>query len=181
VQTKHELADVDRHVFAGDLRDDDVQSRAVRQHRVHERVAEIQAAAGGAQHALDQLGDVIGGEDQRGELGAPAPGDEDPARLIDPDLLDGRIVEERLQRAESGNGVENGARQLRGVTEWRQGGRDGSIEVVGDHVVDQPPDDGRLGDRVNAAPADEFAHLAVDDRQSRCHTPLPDRRSAPRA
>ncbi len=44
-------------------------------------------------------------EDRRGQLGPAAPGDEHPARLVDPDLLDRRVVEVALQRAEAGDRV----------------------------------------------------------------------------
>ena len=44
VRLQHELADVDRHVPAGDVRDDDVQPRAVGQHRVDERRRQVDPA-----------------------------------------------------------------------------------------------------------------------------------------
>jgi hypothetical protein len=37
----------------------------------------------------------------------PVAGDEDLGRLVDPDLLDGRVVEVLLQRAEAGHRVEH--------------------------------------------------------------------------
>ena len=40
-------------------------------------------------------------QDQVGQLVPAVAGDEDPARVVDPDLLDGRVVEERLQRRRS--------------------------------------------------------------------------------
>ena len=43
------------------------------------------------------------GQDRRGELVPAVAGDEHPLRLVDPDLLDGRVVEVALQRSEAGD------------------------------------------------------------------------------
>ena len=100
-----ELADVDRPVLPGDVRDDHVQPRPVRQHRVDERAREVDPAAGGLEHPLDEVADVVGGQDRGGQLGDAPAGDEHLGRLVDPDLLDRRVVEVRLQRTEPGDGV----------------------------------------------------------------------------
>ena len=101
-----ELADVDRPVLAGDVRDDDVQAAAVGQHRVDERRGQVDPAARGLEHPLDQVAHLVGGQDRRGQLVRP------PLRatntrpgLVDPDLLDRRVVEVALQRAEAGDRV----------------------------------------------------------------------------
>src|SRR6266568_819382 len=169
MQAQDELADVDCHVLAGDLRDDDVQPRTVRQHRVDERRREIDAPAGRPQHPLDELGHLAGGEDQRGELRAAPARDEHAAGLVDPDLLDRPVVEERLQRTEPGDRVEHGTRYVCRIAERRQRRRHRAIEVLTDHIVDQPAHHVRFGDRIDATPADEFANLALDDRRCRAH------------
>jgi len=156
-------------VLAGDLRDDDVQLRTVRQHRVDERRREIDAPAGRPQHPLDELGHLAGGEDQRGELRAAPARDEHAAGLVDPDLLDRPVVEERLQRTEPGDRVEHGTRHVCRIAERRQRRRHRAIEVLTDHIVDQPAHHVRFGDRIDATPADEFANLALDDRRCRAH------------
>src|SRR3954449_6168960 len=86
VRLQHELADVDRHVPAGDVRNDDVQAGSVGHHRVDERLAHVDPPSRRTQHPLDQVGQLTGAEDGRGQLAAAAPGDEHPARLVDPEL-----------------------------------------------------------------------------------------------
>jgi hypothetical protein len=56
VRLQHELADVDRHVPAGDVGNDDVQPGAVGHHRVDERLAHVDPASRRAQHPLDEVG-----------------------------------------------------------------------------------------------------------------------------
>ncbi|MGA9583144.1 MAG: hypothetical protein WBR13_14380, partial [Allosphingosinicella sp.] len=80
-----------------------MQAVPVGQHGVDERTTDVDPATRALQHALDQLGHLGRGQDQVGQLVAPAPGDEDPAGVVDPDLLDLGVVEERLQRSEAGN------------------------------------------------------------------------------
>jgi hypothetical protein len=77
----------------GDVRDDDVQPGAVREHRVDEGRRQVDPAPGGLEHLLHQVADLAVVEDRGGELGAAALGDEDPPGLVDPDLLDRRIVQ----------------------------------------------------------------------------------------
>lgn len=97
-----ELADVDRREAVRDAVEHDVQSVAGRQHGVHERGRDIEPASGRREHALDQVAHLVGAEDRGRELVLAVARDEDPVRLVDPDLLDGRVVEVRLQRAEAG-------------------------------------------------------------------------------
>jgi hypothetical protein len=90
-----------------------------RQHAVDKRCAEVDAPARGAQHPLHKFGDLVRGEDERGQLGAAAAGHEYPPRLVDPDLLDGGVVQEWLQRSEPGDGVQYCPGHGGGVTQWR--------------------------------------------------------------
>jgi len=53
-------------------------------HRVDERRAEVDPAAGALEHLLDQVADLRVVEDGRGQLRPTAAGDEHPARLVDP-------------------------------------------------------------------------------------------------
>lgn len=55
-----------------DVRDHDVEPRTVRQGRVDERAAEVDAAARGLQHPLDQVAHLAVGEVDAGELGTPS-------------------------------------------------------------------------------------------------------------
>ena len=85
---------------AGDVGDDDVQPRTVRQRGVDKRLGQVEPAAAGHEHPLDEVADLLVAEDGRGQLADAAAGDEDAAGLVDPQLLDRRIVEVGLQRSE---------------------------------------------------------------------------------
>ena len=86
----------------------DVQPGAVRQGRVDERARSGRAAARwSAASARPGRATSRGGEHGGGQLAAAAPGDEDLARLVDPDLLDLRVVQPALQRPEAGDRVEH--------------------------------------------------------------------------
>src|SRR5699024_5448189 len=92
--------DVDGPVLPGDAGDHDVQAGAVRQQGVHEGGAHVQAATAGDQHPLDDPADLGVAEHDRGQLAAPVARAEDLGRRVQPDLLDARVVEHLLQRAE---------------------------------------------------------------------------------
>ena len=123
---------------------------------------QVQPPAGRLEHPLHQVADLVGGQHDGGQFGAAVPGDEDPAGLVDPDLLDRRIVEEALQRAESGQGVEDVPDRAGPVQQRRQRRHRHPLLVVRDHLVDQQPGGPVVGDRVDAAPADQFPDLVVD-------------------
>ena len=108
---------VDGPVLARDVGDGHVQPAAVGQHRVDERAAQVEAAPGHAQHALDEGADLRVVHDDRGQLAAAVTCDEDAIRGVDPDLLDGGVVEEPLQRAEPGDRVEHGRAHRRDVVD----------------------------------------------------------------
>jgi hypothetical protein len=148
---------------SGDVGDDHVQPAAVGKHRVHKWCGEINATARGLQHPLHEIADRGGGEDRRCELATPMPRDEDPARLVDPDLLHGGIVEIALQHPEAGDVVEHVSCRGPGVSERRQCAGQAALAIVGHHVFDELPHHTRLGDRVEAAASDELAYLVLDD------------------
>ena len=149
---------VDRPVLAGDVGDDDVQPAAVGQHRVDERAAEVEAPPGHAQHALDEVADLRVVHDDRGQLAAAVACDEHATRGVDPDLLDRGIVEEPLQRAESGDGVEHRRAHGRGVVDRAV------AQGLLHRRVDQPADGIRVAQRVDAARTDLVAHPPLDQR-----------------
>jgi hypothetical protein len=64
-----------------------VQPVPVRHHHVDERRGHVDAAVGGLEHPLDQVADVVGGQDGGGQLVPAVAGDEDAVGLVDPDLL----------------------------------------------------------------------------------------------
>ena len=117
-----ELADVDRAVPAGDVRDD--------RRAAGSRPAGVASTNGvgqvepppdwSAASARPGRAPRPAVEHRRGQLAAAAPGDEDLARLVDPDLLDLRVVEAPLQRPEAGDRVEHRPRHPARVAERRQ-------------------------------------------------------------
>lgn len=82
VRLDDELADIDEPVLSGDVRDDDMEPRAVGQDRVDERGAEVDATAARAEHPLDEVLDVVGSQERRRQLGHPVASDEDTGGVI---------------------------------------------------------------------------------------------------
>ena len=97
-----EAADGEGRPLERDGRDHDVDARAVLEPRVHHRRALVDAAADPADHAVDDLHQLVGGLEAVG-------GQREPARTLDPDLMrpvdhdlgDGGIGEHPLQGAEA--------------------------------------------------------------------------------
>jgi len=162
VRLQDELADVDRHVAAGDVGDDDVQAGAIGHGRVDEGGRHVDPPSRRAQHPLNQIAELTRGQDGRRQLAATAAGDEDPTRLIHPDLFDLGVVQVALQRAEARHPVQDVADHGLDVTDGRQRRRQRALGVVGDDVPHKSPNGPRIGERVEAATPDELPHLAVD-------------------
>jgi hypothetical protein len=93
----NESTDIHRPVSSGDVGNDHVKATAVSKHRVDKGIREIQSTTRGPQHSLDDLTNFYITQDDCRELTSPASCDEYPAWLVDPDLLDIRIVKEWLQ------------------------------------------------------------------------------------
>ena len=103
-----------------------------------------------------------GVEPEVGQLVAPAAGDEDPARVVDPDLLDRRVVEEGLQRPEAGDAGDQLADHRAVVGDRRDRAGEAEVVVVADDVLGDAAYDERLALRVDALAADALAHLPVE-------------------
>ena len=84
-----------------------------------------------------------------------------------------------MQRSEARDRVADLPRDLSRVGQVRQRTTDGPLVVVGDDVVDEPADFGRIAGRVQPATAYQLAHLLLDDTD-RIHVPAPDPRTPPR-
>ncbi len=97
---------------------------------VDERLAEVDAAAGGVQHPLDEIAHLCRGERERHALAAPLARDEDPVGRVDPQLLDGRVVEVGLQRPVAGDGGEHLAHARRLVVDEGEPAREGEVVVA---------------------------------------------------
>lgn len=80
-----------------------MQTRAVGERRVDERLRQVDAPARRMEHPLHEVAHGGIGERQREALGDPVSRDEDLVRCVDPELLHGRVVEMLLQRAVSGD------------------------------------------------------------------------------
>jgi hypothetical protein len=164
VGAEHEPPDVDRPVAPGDVGDDDVEPGTVAQGGVDERAGEVDPAAAGPEHELDQVVDVLLAEHGGGQLGPSGLGHEHLARFVDPDLLDVRVVEEGLERAHADHPVGHRLGHLPGVGQRGHARDQPPVGVVGDHFVDELAHGDRVAvARVEPAPSDQLADLDLDD------------------
>lgn len=159
---EEELADVDRGEAAGDALQHDVQAVALGQHRVDERRADVEAAAARLEHPLDQLGHLRGVEAEVGQLVTPPAGDEDALGRVDPDLLDLRVVEERLQRPEAGDAGQELAHHGVAVGHGRDGAGQAELVVVADDVLGDAAYGEGLALRVDPVAPHPLADLVVE-------------------
>ena len=133
------------------------------QHRVDERLADRSIRRPlDFEHPLDQLVHLGAGQHQVGQLVPAVPGDEHPGRVVDPDLLDRRVVEERLQRPEAGDPRDQLADHGVGVGHRRDHAGQAALVVVADHGLGDPAYDGRVALRVDALAAHHLAHVRVE-------------------
>ena len=138
------------------------------------------------EHPLDQLLHLGAGEDQVGQLVPAAAGHEDPAGVVDPDLLDGGVVEERLERAEAGHPGHQLADHRVDVGDRSDDAGQAALVVGAHHGLGETSYDERVALRVDTLAAHGLAHSLVerldqvgvrvcgDDRQRRS---LPSKRS----
>ena len=139
---------------------------------VDERAGQVQAPAGDLEHAFDQVTDLGRFEDRGGQLGLAVAGDEHLVRSVDPDLLDRRVVEVGLERAEAAERVFQGLSGAGAVDQrWRMAAQ-GAVVVVVQRLADQVPQTGAVAHRVDAASSDQLAHLVLE-LGSRVHAPSP--------
>ena len=160
---EEELADVDRRESAGDALEHHVQPMALGQHRVDER-ASLMSMRRPLDLSIRSTSSLTMRrvEAQVGQLVATAAGDEDPARVIDPDLLDLGVVEEGLERPEAGDPGDELAdhRAVVGDRSHRTG--QAQLVVAADDVLGDAAYDEGLALRVDAFAADLLAHLGVE-------------------
>ena len=139
VRGDNELPDVQRQVLAGDVGDHGMQARAVGEEGVDEGTGQVEAAAAGFEHPFGQVAYFAGLEDDGGQLGPSVSGHEHFAGFVDPDFLDGRVVEEPLQGTESRERVEDRLASSDPVDQRRQRRSGDPLLVVRDDFVDQSP------------------------------------------
>ena len=135
---------------------------ALGEHGVDEGPTDVDPPPAALEHPLDQLLHLGRGEDQVGQLVATAAGDEDPARVVDPDLLDGRVVEEGLQRTEAGHAGDQLADHRLGVGDRRHGTGQAAVVVGADHGLGQPAYDEGVALRVDTLAAHGLADALVE-------------------
>jgi hypothetical protein len=135
---KHELADVDGAEAPADAFQYDVQPMPLGQHGVDERATDVDSTTAGLEHPLDQLLHLGRGEHQVRELVTTVAGDEDPARVVDPNFFDGGIVQERLQRTEPGDPGDQLADDGLGIRDRGDGTGEAALVVVADHALRDP-------------------------------------------
>lgn len=139
-----------------------MQAVAARQHGVDEWGADIEAPTAGLQHPLDEVGHLGRGEDRGGELVAAAARDEDPAWVVHPDLLDGRIVEVGLQLAEARHPRDQLVDDGLGLGQRERGSRQAPGVVGGDQLLGQRSHPRRLRLRVDPVRTDGGAHARIE-------------------
>jgi hypothetical protein len=158
---QRELPDVDGGEAAGDALEDDVQPVPLGEHRIDERLADVDAPAAGLEHPLDQLLHLRGRQHRGGQLVPALPRDEHLARVVDPHLLDRGVVEVGLQRPEPGHP----RHQLtdHGLRVRHRGDLPGQAALVvgADHPLRDPAYGGHLGLRVHPVAADGLPHPGV--------------------
>ena len=139
-----------------------VQPVAVGQHRVDERLGQVDPAPARLEHPLHQLVDLRPAEDRAGQLVPPGPRHEHPARVVDPDLLHRRVVEVPLERTEAGHPRDELLDHGLGVPERRHRSGQAALVVVLDQPLGEPADQAYVGLRVHAVPADHLTQRCVE-------------------
>jgi hypothetical protein len=134
----------------------------VGEHRVDERTTHIDAASARLEHPLGQLLHERGREHQVGQLVAPVAGHEDPVGRVDPDLLDRRVVEERLQRAEAAHPAHQLAHHRARVGEGSDESGQAALVVVAHDLLRDTAYDGRVALGVHTVTAHQRAHRSVE-------------------
>jgi hypothetical protein len=90
--------------------------------------------------------------------------------MVDPDLLDLRVVEVALQRAEAGHPVQHVADHGLDIGNRRQRRGQRPLGVVGDDVANEHPNRSGIDEGIETPSADQLTDLAVDDVQSGRHS-----------
>ena len=102
-RTHDKLPDVHGTETPRDAFEHDVEPVAVGERCVDEGQGQIDPAAAGLEHPLHELLHLRRIEDRAGQLVPAAASNEDPAGIVDPDLLHRWVVEVALKRPETGN------------------------------------------------------------------------------
>ena len=151
----------------------------VGEHGVDEGARDVDPASAGLQHPLHELLHLRGGQHQVGQLVAAVACDEDPARVVDPDLLDGGVVEERLERPEAGDPGDQLAHHGVDVGHGCDRTGQGVVVVLAHHALGDPSDQAGVALRVDALTAYVGANPLVEALDER-YVRVGDRHAGPR-
>ncbi|MBP2419692.1 hypothetical protein JOF37_000526 [Microbacterium imperiale] len=160
-----ELPDVHRPV-PSDVGDRDVQAGTVREGCVGERLAQVDAAPRRVQHPFGQVAHLRLGQRQRDPLAASAPRHEDAVGGVDPQLLDARVIQQRLQRPVPRQGREDLPHHRRLVVHRRRAAREREVVVMTHLGRRHPLRRIRMLPRVDALSAQPVAH-PIDEGERR--------------
>ena len=89
-------------------------------------------------------------------------GHEDPARIVDPDLLDRRVVEVALQDSEAGDPGHQLLDDRVVVLDRRDDTGQAALVMLLDHPCGEPPDQARVALRVHPLGTDRGTDLTVE-------------------
>lgn len=92
---------------------------------------------------------------------AAVAGDEDPAGVVDPDLLDGRVVEERLEWAEARHAGDQLADHRLDVGDRRHLAGEAAVVMGTDDALGDAAYDGGVALRVDGLLPHQLAHVLV--------------------
>ena len=137
-------------------RNDGVDARAVRQAGVHHGRGFVDAPADAGDDAVDDLHQVLVVlEGQAGDLEFAGALDVDAVEAIDQDVGDGRILEQRFERTEAEDFVQDFARQALALGEAERNG------FAVDRVADQDQD--FFARRIAGGPSEFFQVETIED------------------
>ena len=148
---------------ARDVGNDDVKPRAVRQRGIDERRRDVHAAAGCLQHALDEIAHLRVTEREFELLRPAAARDEDTVGSVDPDLLDVRVIEVRLQGAEARERGEHLPLRAHFVGYKGQRAAKGVLRIAAHLVARVSRSAWRVRREVDAVPAHPVPHAVGDE------------------
>ena len=131
---------------------------AARQQRINEGRADVKSPTTRAEHPFDQLAHLINAEDRRGEFVPAIASDEDPRGFIDPDLLDGRVIEVLLQWPKTGDVRHQPADENLGIVECVDGAGETAPFVVLHYLSGNALNSRRIGARIDPLIAHSIAH-----------------------
>ena len=156
-----------------------MEAGTVGQRGIHKRGRHVEAAPGTLEHPFHEVPDLLVRERDRRQLGFAVPGYVDLIGGVEPDFLDGGVVEEGLQGTEPGDGVEDKPPGGLQRTDGREGRQQGPLVVIRDRRFDEAPDLTGLPRGIEAAPANQLADFVLDNAHSLHDGPQYDCRPVP--